>query len=79
MDEQRIRWLCRRGMKELDVMLARYLDARWADAPAPERAAFASLLELQDPVLWDLLLGRGAVADAAQDDVAQRIRALSGL
>ena len=79
MDDARVRWLCRRGMKELDVLLARYLDARWADAPAPERAAFASLLELQDPVLWDVLLGRGAAADAAQADVAERIRTLSGL
>ena len=79
MDDARVRWLCRRGMKELDVLLARYLDARWVDAPAPERAAFASLLDRQDPVLWDLLLGRGTEAEPAQRDVVERIRALSGL
>lgn len=79
MDEQRIRWLCRRGMKELDVMLARYLESRWPDAAAPERAAFAALLELQDPVLYDVLLGRGIMDDDAQADVIERIRALSGV
>ena len=79
MNDARIRWLCRRGMKELDVMLARYLDARWADAPATERAAFASLLELQDPILWDLMMARGSAPDAGQHDVVERIRALSGL
>ncbi|MEX0900203.1 MAG: succinate dehydrogenase assembly factor 2 [Gammaproteobacteria bacterium] len=79
MNDARIRWLCRRGMKELDVMLARYLDARWADAPAAERAAFASLLELQDPLLWDLMMARDTATDADQHDVVERIRALSGI
>jgi antitoxin CptB len=79
MDDARLRWLCRRGMKELDVLLARYVDARWAAAPAPERAAFASLLEWQDPELWDLLMGRATAQDADQQDVAGRIRSLSGL
>ncbi len=79
MNDARVRWLCRRGMKELDVMLARYLDARWVDAPESERAAFASLLELQDPLLWDLMMARSTAPDADQHDVVERIRALSGI
>ncbi|MFN2300883.1 MAG: succinate dehydrogenase assembly factor 2 [Gammaproteobacteria bacterium] len=79
MDERRIRWLCRRGMKELDVMLARYMDACWAHADERERAAFVALLELQDPVLWDTLLARCAGIDTVTNDVTERIRALSGL
>jgi antitoxin CptB len=68
--DSQVRWKCRRGMKELDVMLARYMDARWAEAGEGERAAFASLLDLQDPELWDILLGRAPAPDPATADFA---------
>ena len=29
-----LRWRCRRGMKELDILLERYLARRWDDATA---------------------------------------------
>lgn len=56
-----LRWRCRRGMRELDVLLERYLAHRWPVACAAERQAFASLLELSDPELAALCLGRAAV------------------
>ena len=52
-----LRWRCRRGMKELDVLLERYMDTRWPSAPPGERAAFALLLEAQDPVIYGYCLG----------------------
>jgi antitoxin CptB len=42
-----LEWRCRRGMKELDFLLLRYL--RRAHAASDERAAFAEFLELPDP------------------------------
>jgi len=57
-DAGRLRWRCRRGMRELDVVLARYLARDWPAATAPERAAFRALLERQDPEINALLLGR---------------------
>jgi antitoxin CptB len=56
--EKRLRWLLRRGMKELDVMVMRYHAQRYAQAPEPERAAFARLLEtVEDPDLWAWTMG----------------------
>lgn len=63
-EANRLRWRCRRGMKELDVLLQRYLQHDWPDAPASERAAFLRLLELPDPELAAYCLGRDAPADA---------------
>jgi antitoxin CptB len=60
----RLRWRCRRGMKELDVLLQRYLQHDWPDAPASERAVFRRLLDLPDPELAAYCLGRAAPADA---------------
>ena len=45
----RLRWRCRRGMRELDVLLVRYLDRDFAGASSRERDAFRALLDLPDP------------------------------
>jgi antitoxin CptB len=60
-DLGRLRWRCRRGMKELDVLLARYVDERFAVAPAAEQQAFESLLDAQDPVIYAYCLGQTPV------------------
>ena len=56
-DLGRLRWRCRRGMKELDVLLARYLDRHFCSAPVLEQDAFRQLLETQDPILHAYCLG----------------------
>jgi antitoxin CptB len=53
----KLRWRCRRGMKELDVLLARYVDERFCSASNAEQEAFRRLLETQDPVLYGYCLG----------------------
>jgi antitoxin CptB len=56
-DLGRLRWRCRRGMRELDVLLARYLDERFCSAPPAEQEAFRRLLETQDTVIHAYCLG----------------------
>jgi len=50
-------WRCRRGMKELDVVLGRYAAAALAQAGPSERQALARLLERPDPELAGYFLG----------------------
>ena len=57
-----LRWQCRRGMRELDTLLTRYLDTRYPGAAAPEKRAFAEILALSDPELVRYLL-HGEPAD----------------
>jgi antitoxin CptB len=45
----KLRWRCRRGMKELDVLLARYVDERFCSASNAEQEAFRRLLETPGP------------------------------
>jgi len=52
----RLRWQCRRGMRELDELLVGYLDGRYVRADEVEKAAFHSLLALPDPELIGYLL-----------------------
>lgn|GEM_PF-266766 len=57
----RLRWACRRGMRELDVLLERYLQQHWSKASLGQREAFESLLVLNDPDLAALCLGNADV------------------
>lgn len=55
----RLRWGCRRGMKELEVVLEYYLEQGYPCADQTEQSAFARLLQVSDPELaaW-LIYGR---------------------
>ena len=55
---RRLRWQCRRGMKELDQLLTGYLDEGYDAAPEDDKASFRALLELSDPELVGYLLQR---------------------
>lgn len=57
-DLSRLRWQCRRGMRELDELLLRYLNERYVDASADEKSAFQAVLALSDPELNGYLLQR---------------------
>jgi len=54
----KLRWRCRRGMKELDVLLERYLEERFAHAPAGSRVALETLLECPDPLIYAWCFGQ---------------------
>jgi antitoxin CptB len=62
-DLGRLRWRCRRGMKELDLLLQRWLSTAYDEATAAERAAFEDLLEQPDPQLLAWLFRRERPAD----------------
>lgn len=62
-------------MRELDVLLERYMKERFAAATRTEKDAFARLLELQDPVIRGYLLEQEIPADPAIADVVNEIRA----
>ncbi|WP_372718276.1 succinate dehydrogenase assembly factor 2 [Immundisolibacter sp.] len=58
-----LRWRCRRGKQELDILLRNFLDQHLTRLNGAQRAAFERLLEMEDDDLLDLLYGRVAAAD----------------
>lgn len=71
----KLRWRCRRGMRELDSLLLAFVDDAAASFTSEELARFEEILALPDPVLHAYLLGRSAPPDAATADFIERIRA----
>lgn len=72
-ERHQLRWRCRRGMRELDVLLMRYMDREYASAGIGEKAAFVQLLNLQDPEILALLTGRQVADDRGLRHVIQRL------
>lgn len=72
----RLDWRCRRGTKELDVLLQRYLQRHYSQAPAQEQRAFETLLDLQDPQLQDYLTGHLEASESNTRNVIRRILAI---
>ena len=72
----RLRWRCRRGMLENDLLLARFLDTRGEEISDEEIAALDRLLNLSDDTLWDLLSGRQEAADTAVAPLLEALRAV---
>ena len=74
-EARRLLWRCRRGMKELDVLLERFARRELPNASYQQRQVLARFLELPDPMLVDYLLGQAIPPDAELADLVQRIAA----
>ena len=66
----RMRWKCRRGMLELDLLLRDFLDSGYPELDAARQQLFDRILDYPDAVLLEWLLGRIRPTDK---DVAQLV------
>jgi len=60
---ERLRWRCRRGLLELDILLARFLDKFGEGLDGANLRAFDKLLTMTDNELLDLILNRQPCTD----------------
>jgi len=65
----KLRWHCRRGVKELDVVLSNYLDKYYLKSSENSQKAFKELLQLEDPYLMSLVMNYQQVNDKDQNKV----------
>ena len=70
---QALRWRCRRGMRELDVLMGRWLELFHADASTALQLEFQQLLDCEDDLIWDWMMGR-APPPAALSGIVSSIR-----
>ena len=73
---RRLRWRSRRGMRELDQLLNRYLDQAWATDSEAQRGVFLMLLDTEDDILWHWFMGHETPADVEVASFVARIRNL---
>lgn len=72
---QKLAWRCRRGTKELDVLMQKFLNQHYQHAAPALQRAFENMLDMQDPELYDLLIGRQKSSDENVNQVIEKIYA----
>ena len=72
-DKERLRWRCRRGLLELDIVLARFVERHYDTLNDSQRAAFDALLETPDTDLWDMISGRGSALKLAAEPMQREL------
>ena len=79
MDERRLarlRWRCRRGLLENDLILARFMERRAGTLTEDRVAMLDRLLDLPDNDLWELIAGRAEPLDATVRPLLDELRTL---
>jgi succinate dehydrogenase flavin-adding protein (antitoxin of CptAB toxin-antitoxin module) len=72
----RMRWRCRRGMLELDLVLDVFVREGLERLSAPELASFGQLLDASDNDLWDWISARSEPSDPELAGLVRRLRAI---
>jgi antitoxin CptB len=71
---KKLQWRCRRGMKELDVLMQGYLNQMYRDAPREEQQAFQALVDMPDPELYHYFIGKENIDNPQLAALIEKIR-----
>ena len=69
--KERIRWACRRGMLELDVLFMPFVEQAFDSLSKEQQAVFQRLLECDDPDLFAWFMGHEKCQDKELADMVR--------
>ena len=75
-DVARLRWRCRRGIKEMDILLERFLCRHYPDLPAAQKLQFLAFLDETDPDIMSWITGTTAPSRPEFMIFVQQLRGL---
>ena len=75
--QERIRWHCRRGMLELDLVLKAFVERHLDGLDATELEVFQAVLAYPDPTLLAVVMGHEEPEDAVERDIVAKLRAIN--
>ncbi|HOB02107.1 MAG TPA: succinate dehydrogenase assembly factor 2 [Casimicrobium huifangae] len=70
----KLRWRCRRGFLENDIILTRLLDRRGANFAPDEHEQLLALISLDDNDLWEIIAGRSDDFPAGCNGMVETLR-----
>lgn len=74
-DFNHMRWASRRGLLELDLLLAPFVEECYRDLSETDKADFRKLVTSEDQDLMNWIMGRDDVEDPALISIVAKIRA----
>lgn len=73
----KLRWQCRRGTLELDLLLQRYLNQEYLQADEEEKRQFVELIDWEDGELLQVFLGGNKPEKSGYDSLISKIRRIA--
>ena len=72
-NKARLKWACRRGMLELDVLFMPFVDEAYDELSTKDQFIFERLLTCQDPELFAWFMGHEVCEDTELNQMVQFI------
>lgn len=72
-NKARLKWACRRGMLELDVLFIPFVDEAYDQLSEKDKFTFERLLTSDDPDLFAWFMGHATCEDKELNDMVQHI------
>jgi len=76
-DHSRLLWRCRRGIREMDLLLERFLQQQYPLLSDNEKKLFDLLLDESDPDLMNWIMGRTVPDNTAYMPLLAMLRSLN--
>ncbi len=73
-DRNRVRWLCRRGMKELDLVINRFFESDYDSLSEQEQLAFQDFLNVEDPIIFSWIMGRSTPENESHANIISQLQ-----
>lgn len=70
----KLRWACRRGMLELDILLGQFLEKAYLNLKEDEQQIFTQLLACHDQELFEWLTAKKKCEDSLLQQMVEKIR-----
>jgi len=77
MSQSQLEWRCRRGVRELDVLFARFLKNEYTNLNQQQQKSFQRLTEVQDPTIMDWLFAKTQSEDKEIQLIISKLQKLS--
>ena len=72
-------WRCRRGVRELDILMTRFVEQFYDQMSEQEQAQFEKLLDVQDPTIMDWIFERETPPDQPMQALIHKLQAVNAL
>ena len=74
MDAAKLKWRCRRGIREFDILFTQFLEEEYPHLTEQQKEWFHLLVEEQDPVIMDWLFKRSEPQDDGLKWIIERLQ-----
>ena len=76
MHDSQVKWKCRKGLRELDILLARYYDEKYLSLSSEDKLVFIEFIELDTYEILDMLTNK-VIYDAKYKNIISVLKSIN--